>query len=276
MTILNMAAQRDNFFAGIAVAGAQWSTNYDKAFENGGAAPRTPQNDPISFNGFGLDSENYANWYYMISDDNILVHTCGGDPMATGEWNALAEYFANAGGSVARAQWDPKLPTVQQNQKDRALADRDTTKPSSGIAWASFTQGSHMSTWKYAYALDYPFEWLLQQTRQTEQARGKLEALKNPWLGRDDSGQLRSGSGTTGLNAAQFTPDGPSTGYTEGWTPLSATVNLIASLPTLSTSTNQNKKVVQAARAAYELLSPSNQQAVTNLDRLTQAEQQIR
>ena len=34
MTILNMAAQRDNFFGGIAVIGAQWSTNYAKPFQH--------------------------------------------------------------------------------------------------------------------------------------------------------------------------------------------------------------------------------------------------
>ena len=219
MTILNMASQRDNFFAGIAVVGAQWSNNYDKDYQHDGAPARTPENDPISFAGDGVDAENYANWYYMISDDNILVQTCLGDEMATGEWRYAREYLEMAGGSVASDAWDPWLDVSEQNALGTALMDHEAIAPGTGISWAVFTRGSHMSTWKYGYRLDYPFEWLFEQTRESELARGKLEQLKNPWLGRDEEGHIVEGSGTNGMNSAQFTPGGASSVYVENWTP---------------------------------------------------------
>lgn len=219
MTILNMAAQRDNFFAGIAVVGAQWSNNYDKDFQHDGSPARSPENDPISFSGDRVDAENYANWYYMISDDNILVQTCAEDEMASGEWRYARDYLETAGGTVAYSEWDPWLAVDEQNALGQALVDRDTSGAGTGIAWVMFTRGSHMSTWKYVYRLDFAFEWLFNQRRDTETAREKLEQLKNPWLGRDASGQLLEGSGTAGMNSAQFTTGGASDVYVEGWTP---------------------------------------------------------
>ena len=221
MLLLNMSAQRDNFFAGLALVGAQWSNNYDKPFQHNGAPARSPENDPISFNGFGLDAANYQNWYYMVSDDNILIHTCSGDPMATGEWQALVDYYAAAGVTVAQAAWDPYMDLAAQNRQDQQLTGRPNHTSGSGIYWASFTRGSHMSTWKYGYQLEAPLAWLFEQRRETAQRRGKIEQLKQPWLGRDEAGQIRSNSGTQGLNSAQFTPWGASEIYTEGWTPAS-------------------------------------------------------
>ena len=218
MCILAMAAQRDNFFAGILAVGAQWGNNYDKAGQNGG--DRTPDNDDASFNGFGLDPENYRNWYYMVSDDNILVQTCSGDPMATGLWRAAVDYFAAAGCEIPHGEWDPFLPADEQEETcAKLLARRIEGTPGGGIAWISFSRGSHMSTWKYGYRLGEPFRWLYSQRRDAEMRRGKLEGLKQPWLGRDADGKIREGSGTSGLNSAQFTPHGPDPVFTEGWRP---------------------------------------------------------
>lgn len=275
MTILNMASQRDNFFAGVALVGAQWSNSYNKDFQNNGSPARTPQNDRISFNGFGLDPINYQNWYYMISDDNILVHTCSGDPMATGEWDALAEYFANAGVSIPHAEWDPYIDLATQNEKDKLLTTHGNSTPGSGINWASFSRGSHMSTWKYGYQLDYPFQWLFAQNRQTEVSRGKIEQLKNKWLGRTAKGQIVKKSGTTGLNSAQFTPRGASDVYTEGWSPVSATSKLISSLPNAKKITEKDKRDVEAARTAYNRLSTKERKQISGYSKLTKAEKAL-
>lgn len=268
MTILNMAAQRDNFFGGIAVIGAQWSTNYSKEFQHNNAPIRTPENDPISFNGFGLDAENFQNWYYMVSDDNIMVHTCAGDPMATGEWAYLAEYFEMAGGYVAQDEWDPYSSLDEQYAKDVALTEGDHSAPGTGIFWGRFDRGSHMSTWKYGYQLDYPLEWLFAQTRETEEARGKLEQLKNDWLGRDENGNILEGSGTTGLNAAQYTPGGPNPAYAEGWTPVSATQALIDALP--EEITEKDQRNLNAAKGAYNNLSDAEKAEITGAEKLEQ------
>jgi len=218
MTLLNMSAQRDNFFAGLAVVGSQWSNNYNKDLQHNGSLERTPDNDPISFNGFGLDRENFRNWYYMISDDNILIHTCLEDPMATGEWQYAADYLKAAGAPMAKIEMDPYAPLDEQEKADAALTNHDNTTPGSGLNWCVFTRGSHMSTWKYGYQLEAPFEWLFAQRRQTAQARGKVEGLNRPWLGRDADGNILEGSGTKGLNSAQFTPNGISPYFKEGWT----------------------------------------------------------
>jgi len=218
MTLLNMAAQRDNFFAGLALIGAQWSNSYDKPFQNNGSPARSPENDTISFNGFGLDKENYQNWYYMISDDNVLVATCKADPMGMGSWQAFADYYAAAGVKIAHASWDPYLNIEEQNKKEKNMTQHENNMPGAGINWVVFTRGNHMSTWKYGYQLDYPFTWLFKQNRKTELKRGKIEQLKNTWLGRDTDGEIKAGSGTANMNSAQFTPDGASDIYVEGWT----------------------------------------------------------
>jgi len=219
MTILNMASQRDNFFAGIAVVGAQWSNNYNKDYQHNGSPARTPENDPVSFSGDSVNPEHFANWYYMISDDNILIQTCAEDEMATGEWRYAKDYLETAGGTVAYAEWDPWLAVSEQNTLGTTLVDHENTAPGTGISWVLFTRGSHMSTWKYGYRLDFAFEWLFSQKRDTESARGKLEQLTDPWLGRDRNGVLLPGSGTEGMNSAQFTTGGASDVYVENWTP---------------------------------------------------------
>ena len=218
MLLLNMAAQRDNFFAALAVVGAQWGNNYNKAFQHNNASARTPQNDPISFGGADQTAcKEFENWYYMVSDDNILVHTCVDDPLAKGLWTALKDYYQAAGTELAFAQWDPYLPKAEQEANDKSLVARTASAPGYGIAWGAFTRSNHMSTWKYAYNLDAPFEWLFAQNRQTAINRGKLQQLKAPWLGRDGNGKIKKGSGTAGLNSAQFTPSGASKVFVEGW-----------------------------------------------------------
>ena len=270
MSIIYMASQRDNFFGGIAVVGAQWSTNYAKEFQHNGAPARTPENDPVSFNGFGLDAENFRNWYYMISDDNILVHTCINDPMATGEWAFLQEYFEAAGYSIATGEWDPYLSIEEQDALDEQMTTHDITQPGGGINWGLFTKGNHMSTWKYGYQLMYPFQWLFSQNRQTAVERGKIEQLKNEWLGRDENGVILEGSGTAGLNAAQFTPGGSSDIYTEGWTPVSVTNGLIAAALAENGAAPQGrgKSNAQQAMEAYAQLTEEEKAEIVGYDAL--------
>ena len=271
MSIIYMASQRDNFFGGIAVVGAQWSNSYAKEFQHDGAPMRTPENDPVSFNGFGLDAENYQNWYYMVSDDNILVHTCAEDPMATGEWDYLAQYYEAAGAQIATGSYDPYLPVEEQDELDSQVTDHPTDQPGGGINWILFTSGNHMSTWKYGYQLNYPFQWLFAQSRKTEEERGKVEALKNDWLGRDEEGNILPDSGTAGLNSAQFTPGGSSDVYVEGWTPVSVTNGLIAkALEEDPAAEHQGwgKSNTEQAQDAYALLTEEEKAQVEGWEEL--------
>ena len=125
-----------------------------------------------------------------------------------------------------------------------------------------------MSTWKYGYQLDYPLEWLFQQSRETEEARGKLEQLKNDWLGRDENGNIIENSGTTGLNAAQYTPGGPNVAYPEGWTPVSATQAQIDALP--DEITEKDQRNLNNAISAYNMLSDEEKAQVSGADKLDQ------
>lgn len=219
MLLLDMAAQRDNFFAALAVVGAQWGNNYNKALQHNDSPARTPLNDPSTFGkNDQTQGEDFQNWYYMVSDDNILVHTCADDALAKGMWTAFKDYYEAAGVSLACAQWDPYLSKAEQEANDKLVVAHDATSTGTGISWVTFSRGAHMSTWKYAYNLDAPFEWLFAQNRQTAVQRGKLQQLKEPWLGRDGNGKIKKGSGTAGLNSAQFTPSGASNVFTEGWT----------------------------------------------------------
>lgn len=219
MLLLDMAAQRDNFFAALAVVGAQWGNNYNKALQHNDSPARTPLNDPSTFGkNDQTQGEDFQNWYYMVSDDNILVHTCADDALAKGLWTAFKDYYEAAGVSLACAQWDPYLSKAEQETNDKLVVAHDATSTGTGISWVTFSRGTHMSTWKYAYNLDAPFEWLFAQNRQTAVQRGKLQQLKAPWLGRDGNGKIKKGSGTAGLNSAQFTPSGASNVFTEGWT----------------------------------------------------------
>lgn len=274
MTILNMASQRDNFFAGIAVVGAQWSNSYNKDYQDG--VQRSPENDPVSFDSSKgtVDPENYQNWYYMVSDDNILVLTCKGDGMAYGEWNDLSGYYKAAGVEIPYDEWDPYLRTSVQNKTLKTLVDHDSSAPGSGITWGAFTKGNHMSTWKYGYQLDANFDWLFKQNRQSELARGKVTQLSNEWLGRDAEGNILEGSGTKNLNSAQYTPFSVAKDFVEGWTPASVEVyKLIDALPTEVSTADAAQ--VQAARSAYDALTPLQKQAVSNYATLTSAEQAL-
>ena len=278
MLLLNMAAQRDNFFAGVGILGSQWSNN--KEFQNNGIPARSPENDPISFNGFGLDKKNYQNWYYMISDDNVLVHTAADDLMATSLWKAIQEYFKAAGIEIAHDEWDPYLSVEEQNKIDRKMTTHDNTKPGTGINWGEFSKGSHMSTWKYGYQVDYPFEWLFEQRRETAQARGKVEQLKNKWLGRDKDGNIKKGSGTAGLNTAQYTPTGKSDTYIENWKPYDVVSKLISDIPNAEKivlnkrtgETYTKKSYVEMIRKLYNLLSKEDKKKVKNYNDLIKSE----
>ena len=148
MAILDMSAMRDNFFGGVVATGAQWSNNYDKLYQNGG--DRTPETDPVSFNGWGLDRDNWRNWYYMVSDDNILVQTCTADPMAYGEWKYAAEYYAAAGVTIPYDEWDPFLPIPEQEAKGQGSSRAMQHEPWRRHSMGRFHEGQshgHLEVW---------------------------------------------------------------------------------------------------------------------------------
>lgn len=169
MQVLDMAAQRDNYFAGIWAIGSQWGNNYDKSAPFHGSTTYTtyPTDGKI------ITNRNWQNWYYSVSDDNILATNMTGDATATGYWNETRGIYSTMGhATIPYAKWSPVTTSVKkQNKKLTALLRKHNKL---GIYWAALSGGDHKSTWIYAHRLSAAYDWLLHQKRSTEEARGKL------------------------------------------------------------------------------------------------------
>ena len=188
MQLLDMAAQRDNYFAGIWAIASQWGNNYNKSASYNGKTYYTYPTD-----GTLITNPNWQNWYYSISDDNILATNMTGDATATGYWNQVQTLFSSlAGVTVPYATWDPT--TLSETEENTSLKALLATSSKLGIYWDALANGSHKLTWVYANGITYSYDWLLSQTRQSEVARGKLNL----------SGSYASGLGTYGYNSITY------------------------------------------------------------------------
>lgn len=188
MQVLNMAAQRDNYFAGIWAIGSQWGNNYYKSKAYNGKSYYTYPTD-----GAIITNPDWQNWYYAISDDNILATNMTGDATATGYWNQVQTLYGKfAGVQIPYASWDPATTsTADANARLLALV---SSRSALGTYWNALDNGDHKSTWIYAHGISYSYSWLLSQTRQSEDARGKL-SLK---------GAYADGLGTYGYNSVSY------------------------------------------------------------------------
>ncbi len=180
MQVIAMAAQRDNYFAGILEMGCQWGTNYNKEVPNEGTVHYNiyDTDDPM------ITYELAENWFYAVSDDNILVTNCEGDSYSTSVWSEFAYlYYDIAGVEIPYATVSPLEQTDEEMSAvvEALVAQENET----GIYWLSYTGGSHMLTWVYGHKIDASYYWLLSQTKESEDSRSKLEALNNPFAHMD-------------------------------------------------------------------------------------------
>lgn len=222
MTLMDMAAQRDNYFAGFMISGSQWSNCYNKDVASEGQVARTPENDPHTFTGDYAKDANYENWYYQVSDDNILIFNCEGDQMSHGLWEYTNKYFT---ANDAALNTTTITPDGNVSAGDAAVKTLVSNPGAVNINWVTFEGGSHMSTWKYSYEFTEGFKWLVQQTRDSEMSRAKVEGLNAEYNGTTGDGFT---GGTKGMNSALFGITGPSEVYSEGWTPESVAEYLAA------------------------------------------------
>ncbi len=180
MQVIAMAAQRDNYFAGILEMGCQWGTNYNKEVPNEGTVHYNiyDTDDPM------ITYELAENWFYAVSDDNILVTNCEGDSYSTSVWSEFAYlYYDIAGVEIPYATVSPLEQTDEEMSAvvEALVAQENET----GIYWLSYTGGSHMLTWVYGHRIDASYYWMLSQTKESEDSRGKLEALNNAFAHMD-------------------------------------------------------------------------------------------
>lgn len=181
MQVLAMAAQRDNYFAGILPMSCKWGTNYNKEEEyDGSVYYAAPADGELIWT---VDSDgnpcDYRNWYYLISDDNILfINT-------DGEYNEINVLYSDlAGVELPTDTMDPKtMPLEEQDQLVEDLTSRENT---TGIYKLSLGGGvGHMSAWFYGHNISACYQWLLDQTRETEMNREKLP-LNRPFVRADE------------------------------------------------------------------------------------------
>ena len=184
MTILCMAPQRDNYFAGLWIQGAQWGNIYNT--EANSAFSKTY---PAPVDGTIITNENYRNWYYSLSDDNILLTTCEGDGNATPHASELTNLYKDiAGIATPQSLVDPLGDSVES--QNAALTALTAKESKSGLYWLLMKDGSHMQTFIYGPRLNAGYEWLLQQTKSSEDARQKQENLNREWAAETDEAKL--------------------------------------------------------------------------------------
>ena len=187
MQIVAMAAQRDNYFAGIWANGCQWGANYNLEEPYEGSAYYEAPVDGVYITGVDADGNevDYRNWYYMVSDDNILITNCADDKFSTQTWRELDYLYHDLAGTDLiyenyMAIWNPLTASEEeQNAAAQAIMEKAAAENSLGYVWTAFEGGNHMATWIYSHGVFAHYEWLLSQTQDSIAERGKLECLLN-------------------------------------------------------------------------------------------------
>jgi predicted peptidase len=189
MQVVSMAAQRDNYFAAVWPIASQWGNNFNLNVPFEGAAYYQSTDATIWTKDAHGNDVNYRNWYYMVSDDNILIDNCLGDSFSTPIWGEAAVLYKDITSSAIDikgsryAKFNPLTTSLaDQNSAVQALvAATDFTNPDFGIIWEAYDGGSHQVTWVYAHRLFANYQWLLSRTRQSEMNRTKLD-LNKPFV----------------------------------------------------------------------------------------------
>lgn len=231
MQVAEMAVERDNYFAGLWLIGCQWGSNFhlEEPYEG-----KVYYNSPCD--GTIITNPDFENFYYSLSDDNLLITNCAGDPFSTTVWNEVKYLYQDiAGVEFPYTKFNPLTETVEaQNASLKALLAENSDN---GFYWMAFEDGSHTATWIYAHKIFAGYEWLLSQTKTSEDTRGKLEELNNPWAAETDEAKIAAkqtedryindgvyfavpaeGAGTNGYNGGWFNPQGDVV-KAPGWTP---------------------------------------------------------
>lgn len=232
MTVMAMASQRDNFFAAIMPMSCIWGSNFNKEYELAGNKYfNAPADGKIIWN---VDSDgnecDYNNWYYMISDDNILYLNTSANP----EYTILYQDLCGVEVETTEMVLDADTNAESRNALVNELVSRESEL---GIYYVALSgKVGHMSAWFYGHGTFACYEWLMSQTRETEMERSKLD-LDKPFEWADEQIQTESriystkgdgtvvyyptgklGSGTIGYNSGCSALGSDDT-LDPGWTP---------------------------------------------------------
>lgn len=192
MELLETNRNRDNFFAGLLLYEDQWCQNYymDTTFERNiaantateAAAPmHYPRTDgyitwDYSYDANGekvYEGHDPYNFYYLISDDNILILHGDENYSSGNSWKELKYlYYDLAGYEITELELDGAWDVERQNSALRAYFDRGETL---NINMVSIANGENGYSCRKPEAT---YEWLLSQSRQAAMSREKLDLNK--------------------------------------------------------------------------------------------------
>ncbi len=250
MQVIDMAAQRDNYFAGIWEHGCQWGNAYNKEepYTSRGTVMYYEMSKDATIwdkDDDGNDSDYGQNWLYLISDDNILISNCQGDLFSSTVWKEVKYLYEDIGKvEIPYVAFNPLEDSVDSmNEAIDKLVAADNK--GFGFYWYAYTGGSHMLTWVYGHKLDAGYKWLVNQKREDETARPKIADMANEWAHETDPEKIAAkqtedraftnhsgetvyfavpaeGAGTKYYNSAWFAMKGDTVDdiHLPGWTPV--------------------------------------------------------
>lgn len=203
MELLETNRNRDNFFAGLILYEDQWAQNYymETTFERNMAANEaTEAAAPMHYSRvdssitwdyhYDADGEKVYeghdpyNYFYLISDDNILVLHADENYSSGNAWIELEYLYHDlAGCDVTELALDATLDVESQNSALREYFARGETL---NINIVSLINGDNGYSCRKPEAT---YQWLLSQSRRTAMAREKLD-LNKPFAVADE--QIRT------------------------------------------------------------------------------------
>lgn len=202
MILVETNTARDNYFAGILMYDNQWGSNYteDQVYERGMAGSDStnasavrgyPSTDPQIFWDYTYNtdgSKNYDevdsnNYYWMISDDNIMItNSWGGNWISRNTWTEVQLLYHDLVGydMAFHKIEDYTADLDEQNAEVWGWINEgnEYNGQEMGLYWLTFEGGGNMITPLWSRRLNAPYEWLLTCSRQQEIARPKLDLNK--------------------------------------------------------------------------------------------------
>ena len=192
MVLVETNRNRDNYFAGLMLYEDQWAQNYYKDtlfIRNQASDTKTAATAPMHYPrnkeyltwDYYLDTDGNPvyedhdpnNYYYLISDDNILIMNRTGNNLSNDTWRELAYLYSDLAGAVVEQHTVSTKVSIEERDAD--IAEYLATEGDTGIKWVSFESGNNGYTCRQVMA---GYEWLLSQDRQTEISREKLDINK--------------------------------------------------------------------------------------------------
>ena len=172
------AAWRDNYFAALLPLSCKWGTNYakDEFFAGSRSYAAPADGNLIRTTDADGNPADYNNWFYLISDDNILYYSTAGE---NDEYRVLFKDLCGAEVQTADMYLDETTTVEKRNAIVRELTSRESPL---GIRQINLSGNvGHMSAWFYGHSTTATLDWLAAQTRESEMARSKLD-LNKPFV----------------------------------------------------------------------------------------------